>query len=253
MSVRQLLRRIAASLAILLMLANAASGEDRVTVFAAASLTDAVTEIARSFEAKTGNAVSLSFAGSPTLARQIDAGAPVDLFVSADSAWMDWLVKRDRIVATTRIEIAGNRLVLAVRQETENWADPEKLIKTARVAIADPESVPAGRYAKEALEKLDWWQSRSPKTIYTENVRLTLAMLARGTVEAAIVYESDVLIEPRVRALYTFSTETHAPIIYPAAITKQSKNTAARAFLSFLSSPEAKAVFTKLGFPAKLR
>ncbi len=227
--------------------ASPAIATEKYLIFAAASMKDALEEIATSYRVDTGNTLVLSLAGTSKLARQIDHGAPADIVISADEQWMDWLAERSLIKPDSRISIAGNRLVIAVRREVENWAGPIKMLTDGLAAIADTDAIPAGRYAKQALSGMGKWQQVSKRAVSTENVRLALALLVRGEVEAAIVYASDVNAEPQVRAAYYFAPQTHSKIAYPAALTSIAANGATEA-LAFLSEPKAQAIFAKHGF-----
>ncbi len=222
---------------------------ERILVFAAASLQEALTEIGDDFEKKTGHNVVISTAASSTIARQVAAGAPAQLVITADVEWMNWLEDRKAIDPASRKIIAGNTLVLAVRNEVENWADPEKLLIQSRFAMAESASVPAGRYARQALISQEIWQLAKSNAIFTENVRVALAMVARGDVGAAIVYGSDVAIEPRVRVLVEFKPTDHDAILYHSALTLKA-GAAAQSLQDYLRGPEAGKVFEKLGFAA---
>lgn len=233
--------------------APAHAAEKDILVFAAASLTDVLSEAAKDYEAETGNKVVLSFAGSSVLARQIAAGSPADLFVSADEAWMDDLEKRDQIDTLSRFDLAINQLVLIAPKAskvdvmlTSNFVLSE-VLQGRRLAVADPASVPAGRYAKEALTSLDMWADLEPHLARAENVRLALAYVARGEAPFGIVYKTDAMAEPRVRIVDTFPDRTHKPITYPAALVKPVTQEA-QAFLSYLRSDKAQAIFAKAGF-----
>ncbi len=224
-----------------------AAADDRLLVFAAASLTDVLTEVSAVYGDETGVSVTFAFAGSGTLARQIEAGAPADVYVSADKLWMDWVVGKGRVAGDSPVAFASNRLVIAVRNETENWVYPEGLITTSRFAMGEPESVPAGRYARQALKENGLWDQAREQAVFGENVRVTLRRLTLGEVGAAIVYRTDVLADPAVRSIYAFAEESHEPIAYLAAPVKGGSNSAAR-FVQWLSSAEAKTVLEKHGF-----
>jgi molybdate transport system substrate-binding protein len=223
-----------------------------LTVFAAASLKDVLAEIGRLFETETTTPVTASLAGSGQLAKQIEAGAPADVFISADSVWMDWLAERHRIKPETRRDIAGNRLVLiapAASQSTlSDLARLAETLGTDRLAIAQPDSVPAGRYAKDALTKLGLWDGLSAHLAATENVRAALLLVSRGEAPFGIVYASDAKADASVRVLLSFPDNTYGPIVYPAAVIAASTHPAAADFVAYLSSARAKAVFEKAGF-----
>ncbi len=224
-----------------------ALAQERYLIFAAASLKDAMEEIALAFEVDTGDQLVLSLAGTSKLARQIDHGAPADIFISADRQWMNWLAERGHIAVSDQKNIAGNRLVLAARYETENWSDPVAMLTKGLAAMADPDSIPAGRYAKEALVKMGIWQDVFKIMVRTENVRIALSLVVRGEVETAIVYHSDVQSEVDVRAVYTFDKRYHTPIQYPAGIIKGARG-GARTVLDYLTSPAARNIFKRNGF-----
>jgi len=247
-------RWLAAALAVALWsFAGSAAIAETVTVLAAASLTDALSEIGKAYQAKTGTLPSISFAASSTLARQIEASGGADIFVSADSDWMDYLDNRGLIAHETRKNLLGNRLVLIAPAETHVTLavaphfDLVGALHGGRLAIADPDSVPAGKYAKTALTTLGVWNSVVDLTVNAENVRVALAYVARGEAPLGIVYETDALGEKRVRIVGTFPKSSHVPIVYPIALTRDAKP-GAKGFLDFLSGPEARAIFEKDGF-----
>jgi len=247
-------RWLAAALAVALWsFAGSAAIAETVTVLAAASLTDALGEIGMAYQAKTGTLPSLSFAASSTLARQIEASRGADIFVSADSDWMDYLDNRGLIAHETRRNLLGNHLVLIAPAEARltlaiaSHFDLVGALHGGRLAIADPDSVPAGKYAKTALTTLGVWNSVVDLTVNAENVRVALAYVARGEAPLGIVYMTDAIGEKRVRMVATFPESSHAPIVYPAALTRDAKP-GAKDFLDFLSGPEARAIFEKDGF-----
>ncbi len=245
--------KFASSLAgsIALVLATAwqpAGADDEVTVFAAASLKEAVESLAHDHEDACGCTIRTVLGGSGTLARQIAAGAPADLFVSADIVWMDWLIDRAGVDKATMKVVATNRLVVAVPQAAAE-RDLAALLSQNRFAIGDPASVPAGRYGRAALESRSLWRQVSANAVFTENVRVALAMVARADVGAAVVYRSDLRLEPGVRAAHEFAATEHPPIVYAAALTPTASDTARR-FAAFLASPSAARRFVELGFAA---
>ncbi len=247
-------RKLVAALALLLVAAVPACAGDRGTlVFAAASLTDVLTRVGADYEAATGKRVTFSFAGSSVLARQIEAASPADMFISADEAWMDHLAARDLIEADTRLDLLGNRLVLIAPATSdlqltiaENFPLATALDK-GRLAIADPEAVPAGKYARVALTSLGVWQSVAGHLAQAENVRIALAYVARGETPLGIVYETDAKSQPRVRIVDVFPAGSHPPVTYPVALLKNAGPDAA-AFLAYLHSDAAKAIFAEAGF-----
>jgi len=238
-------------LALLLALPAAAQGKT-VTVFAAASLTDSLKQAADAYKARTGTAITLSFNASSTLARQIEQGAPADIFFSADTDWMDYLEKAGDIAPGTRRDLLGNRLVLVAASDAKPAPriapgfDLAGALGSGKLAMADPASVPAGKYGKTALTVLGVWDRVAAKVVQAENVRVALEYVARGEAPFGIVYATDAKIAP-VKVVGTFPENSHPPIIYPVALTK-SASPAARAFLTFLEGPEARAIFEKAGF-----
>jgi molybdate transport system substrate-binding protein len=247
-------RSVAFALVVVLAATQSAVAQAaQVTVFAAASLTDALTEIGKEYQRDTGRSVIFSFGASSALAKQIEASSGPDIFVSADSEWMDYLDSRGLVQHDTRKNLLGNHLVLiAPRTSTVNLTiDPHFNLVGAlhggRLAIADPDSVPAGKYARTALSVLGVWNSVVDRTANAENVRVALAYVARGEAPLGIVYSTDAQSEPNVRIVGTFPDSTHPAIVYPAALTKDAKP-AARPFLDYLSGPQARAVFEKAGF-----
>lgn len=239
--------------ACLLALLPAARGvqADSVTVFAAASLKTALDEIVAGFEAATGHDVSVALAGSSALARQIQAGAPADLFISANRAWMDVLDRDGLLAPGTRVDLVSNRLVLiapapADQIEIDASLDLLSRLGDGRLAMALVQAVPAGIYGKAALEHLGLWQAVAPRVAQTDNVRAALALVALGEAPLGLVYASDAQAEPRVGVVGTVPRDTHPPILYPAAVLRDKP--AARTLLAHLQSPAAQAVFAAQGF-----
>jgi molybdate transport system substrate-binding protein len=197
--------------------------------------------------------VTLSFGASSTLARQIEQGARADLFLSADSDWMDYLQKKSLIADVSRKNLLGNRLVLVAgpgakpAPKIAPHFDLAGALGDRRLALADPASVPAGRYAKAALTALGVWDRIASKVVQAENVRVALEYVARGEAPYGIVYATDAKVAPAVRVVGTFPDSTHAPIVYPAALTRTA-SPGAKAFLDFLGSAQARTVFEKAGF-----
>ncbi|WP_209008513.1 molybdate ABC transporter substrate-binding protein [Roseibium polysiphoniae] len=233
------------------MLCDQAQAAGKITVFAAASMTEALTEIGQAFEASTGTEVVFSFAGTGTLARQIEAGAPADVFVSADEAWMDYVSAKGAVKPDTIRAVAANTLVLIGSEEAKPLRlKPDEISQRLagnRLAIADPETVPAGRYGKDALEATGLWQGVSGTLAPMDNVRVALASVARGDTPLGLVYGSDALVEPRVKVLAVFPEESHPKIRYPAAETTEASEEAA-VFMAFLLRAEAQDIFRRLGF-----
>ena len=241
------------ALAIFAPAVSAQDGE-RLTVFAAASTTDAVTEVLERFEAETGVAGVASFASSSTLARQIAAGAPADVYISANLSWMDHLDARKALRADSRLGLLGNRLVLVSAAGSGFDCDPgagcdlAAALGDQRLAVGDPDHVPAGLYTKQALQALDQWESVAPKLAPTSDVRAALVLVARGETPAGIVYATDAALLPELRVVAALPAGSHDPIVYPAAVTAESAHPAAADFLRYLTGPEARAVFARHGF-----
>lgn len=223
-----------------------------LNVFAAASLNDAMKEIAKSYEASSGDKLKFNFAASSVLAQQIKHGAPADVFFSADEAKMDDLAKARLIDGETRRSVLSNTLVIVVNSDVNpQIASPKDLTKPAigHIALAEPQSVPAGIYAKEYLQKIDLWKRVIDKVVPTENVRACLAAVEAGNAEVGIVYKTDALISRKVKIAYEVSVKDGPKISYPLAVLKDSKNGAqAKKFVEYLNSAEARAVFTEFGF-----
>jgi len=235
-----------------LVFAPAAHAQTTITVFAASSLTDSMKAIAGAYEKKTGTKVALSFGGSNTLAQQIDQGAPADVFMSADTDWMDFLARNSRIDPATRRNLLGNRLVLVGGADSKPLTiapnfDLSGAIGSGKLALADPNSVPAGKYGKAALTALGVWDSVAAKIAPAENVRVALEYVSRGEAPYGIVYETDAKVAPAVHIVAAFPENTHPPIVYPVALTKTA-SPAAKDFLTYLSGPDSKAIFEKAGF-----
>jgi molybdate transport system substrate-binding protein len=224
-----------------------------VTVFAAASLADAMKEIAKDYQRDKGKTVAVSLAASSVLARQIEASSGADIFISADLDWMDYLDQKGLIDRASRKNLLGNRLVLVAAKDSKLQLiiaphfDLRSALKGGRLAIADPDSVPAGKYGRTALTALGAWDGVKDRLATAENVRVALAYVARGEVPLGIVYETDAKSEPAVRVVGIFPETSHPPILYPAALTKDAKP-AAKDFLAYLASPTARAVFVRDGF-----
>jgi molybdate transport system substrate-binding protein len=222
-----------------------------VTVFAAASLTDSLKAVADAYKARTGVTVTLSFGASSTLARQIDQGARADIFMSADTDWMDFLQKGGLLAA--RKDLLGNQLVLIAALDSKAAPriaphfDLAGALGDGRLALADPASVPAGKYAKAALTSLGVWESVASKVAPAENVRVALEYVARGEAPFGVVYATDARVAPSVKVVGIFPEDSHAPITYPVALTK-SASPAAKDFLVFLSGSSARAIFQRAGF-----
>ena len=234
---------------------RAAVGQTKpVLVFAAASLKNALDDIAAQYERETGRKVSISYGASNALAKQIEAAAPADLFISADLDWMDYLQTRSLIKPETRGNLLGNRLVLVAPKDSQASIKIApgfplvELLGGGRLAMADPKAVPAGRYGRAALESLGVWQAVEPRVAAAENVRAALALVSRGEAPLGIVYQTDAAADRNVRVVGTFPDNTHPPIIYPIALTANSANPDAPAFLDYIRSPAARPLFERQGF-----
>jgi len=229
--------------------------EDKlITVFAAASMKNALDDIDAAFSAKTGVKVTVSYAASSTLAKQIEQGAPADIFVSADTDWMDYATAKKTINEPTRVNLLGNSIVLIAPKDSKldtvaigPGFDLAKLAGDGKIATGDVKSVPVGKYAKAALEKLGAWRSAEPKFAMADSVRAALTLVARGEAALGIVYATDAKVEPGVKIVGTFPADSHPPIIYPVAATTTAKPEA-NDYLSYLRSSAAKAVLEKYGF-----
>jgi len=238
--------------------AGRTAGEDapaQLLVFAAASLSEALDEVGRVFTTRTGVRVDASYAASSVLAKQIEAGAPADAFFSADLAWVDYLDERGLLKRGSRRDVLGNSLVLIasadspLRLSVAPGFDLTAALGEGRLATADPDSVPAGKYARAALTKLGVWQSVSDRLVRGENVRAALAYVARGEAPLGIVYQTDAQAEKRVRVVDVFPEDSHPPITYALARTVRARPEAAR-FADFLASETARQIFTRYGFTA---
>jgi molybdate transport system substrate-binding protein len=230
-----------------------ASAQD-IVMFAAASLTNALDAAAQVFELQGGAHAKISYAASSVLAKQIENGAPADIFISADLDWMDYLEQRHLIRTSTRENLLGNRLVLIApadsteKIEIKPRMDLVGLLGGGRLAMADPDTVPAGRYGKAALEKLGVWDSVKAAVAPAENVRAALGYVSRRETPLGIVYATDAAADPNVKVVAVFPDDTHPPIVYPAALTAASINPNAARLLEFLGSPAARPIFEKQGF-----
>jgi molybdate transport system substrate-binding protein len=231
-----------------------AEGGDLV-VFAAASLKNALDDVNKQWQKDTGNSAKISYAGTSALAKQLEQGAPAQLFISADIRWMDYVEKKDLIRKETRSNLLGNRIVLiAPKDKAKGKAldikpgfDLAKTIGEGRLAMANVEAVPAGRYGKASLQKLGLWASVSGKLAQAENVRAALLLVSRGEAPAGIVYRTDAASDKGVTIIGTFPQDTHPPIIYPIALTTSAGPDAA-AFLAYMKSAKAKPLFEAQGF-----
>jgi molybdate transport system substrate-binding protein len=231
-----------------------ASASGKVTIFAAASLKTALDEVSAAWRAGTGKETTNAYAASSALAKQIEAGAPADIFISADLDWMKYLADRKLIAEGTEVRLLGNALVLVAPAGSPAAVtiapgfDLAGLLKGGRLAVADVKAVPAGKYAKAALQSLGAWQGVEDSLAQAENVRAALKLVSAGEAPAGIVYQTDAREDENVKLLGTFPADSHPPIIYPAARLAASSNADAGAFLQFLQSSTAQDIFTAHGF-----
>jgi molybdate transport system substrate-binding protein len=242
------------AVAMSLAIASPFAAAENVTVFAAASLKEAMDEQGQEFERDTGNRVVVSYGASNALAKQIEAGAPADLFISADLDWMDYVSQRNLVAPNARFDLLRNTLVLIapVASASTLKIAPNFGLAAAlggeKLAMANPDSVPAGKYGKAALEKLGVWASVEGRVARAENVRAALALVSRGETPFGIVYRTDALADKGVKVVDTFPSDTYPAIVYPAALLAASKTAAARALLDYLRSPPARVIWEKYGF-----
>jgi molybdate transport system substrate-binding protein len=225
-----------------------------LTVFAAASMKNALDDIDAAYTAKTGVKIVASYAASSALAKQIEQGAPADIFASADTDWMDYSIGKKAINEATRVNLLGNSIVLIAPKDSKidnvtigPGFDLSKLAGDGKIATGDVKAVPSGKYARAALEKLGAWRAAEPKFAMTENVRAALALVARGEAVLGIVYSTDAKVEPGVKIVGTFPADSHPAIIYPVAATATAKTEAAD-YQAFLRTSGAKAIFETYGF-----
>lgn len=227
-----------------------------VTVFAAASLSNALQNVGKAYQEKTGNALKFSFAASSVLAKQIEAGAPAQIFISADERWMDYLADAKLIAPETRVSPIGNRLVLIAPADStvspvaiDAGLDIEALAgRDGRIAVGDPQHVPAGTYAQQALENLKLWKKAEPRLVRTDNVRAALALVETGEAPLGIVYATDAAASKRVKVIGTFPIEGHTRITYPFAMIAGQDGSEAKQVFNFVTSDEALAIFSRHGF-----
>lgn len=249
------MRRFLAVVAIALCaFALPARAQEPVTVFAAASLKNALDAINAAWSQEAGKEATISYAGSSALAKQIEEGAPADLFISADLDWMAYLSERDLIDTASERRLLGNRIVLVapagstVELSIAPGFDLAGALGDGRLAMANVDAVPAGRYGKAALESLGVWDGVADKVAQAENVRAALQLVALGEAPLGIVYQTDATAEPGVRVVGSFPEDSHDQIVYPAALTATSANPAAAAFLDYLQGDAARAIFEGQGF-----
>lgn len=238
---------------------NAKAAESEVVVFAAASTTNAIAEIAELYAACNLGRVTPSFASSSTLAKQIENGAPADVFLSANEKWMDYLQEKKLLVKGTRFDLLGNRIVLIAPKDSalkHIEVAPGMSLKAALgedglLSMGDPDYVPAGMYGKKALESLSSWDPIKNRIAPMKDVRAALVLVERGEAPLGLVYATDAAISKKVRVVGVFPADSHSPIVYPVAAVAGGRTTAARRFMNFLKTPEARAVFEKYGFAVR--
>jgi molybdate transport system substrate-binding protein len=239
--------------------AQAAAAENEVVVFAAASTTNAITDIGEMYATRGLGHITPSFASSSTLAKQIASGAPADVYLSANKKWMDFLEEKNAVDKATRFDLLGNRIVLIVPLDSsvKRVAVDNKLKLAAllggegRLSMGDPDHVPAGMYGKKAMENLGLWEQVQGRLAPMKDVRAALVLVERAEAPLGLVYATDAAISKKVRVAGMFPTQSHPPIVYPVAAVAGGKADAAAAFMGFLKSAEAKAVFAKYGFEVR--
>lgn len=246
---------IASGLAAALISAPVAARAEQVTVFAAASLTNALQDIAKAYGETSKDTIRFSFAASSDLAKQMEAGAPANIFVSADNKWVDYAQSKDLIIPDSRTPLLSNALVLIVPADKartvtiDDKLDVNALLgPDGKLATGITESVPVGIYAKAALTKLGLWDQFRPRIVGAESVRAALALVERGEAAAGIVYATDAAIAKNVKVAGIFPASSHPEIVYPFALVKGQDTPAAKAFFAYLKGPAAKAIFVKYGF-----
>ncbi|MEJ2765032.1 molybdate ABC transporter substrate-binding protein [Photobacterium sp. MCCC 1A19761] len=235
--------------------AGSASAAEKVTVFAAASLTNAMKEVAALYEQQTGTGSTLSFASSSALARQIAQGAPADIYLSANEKWMNYVAQQEAIEPQSRKTLLTNRLVMVAPtgypadqiEVTASW-DLTAALQGTRLATGDPNHVPAGMYAQQSLENLGLWQQAMPLLARANNVRSALLLVERQEALLGIVYKTDALVSEKVKIVAELPASSHTPISYPAALVKGQADDAVRAYYDFLQSDQARVIFEKYGF-----
>jgi molybdate transport system substrate-binding protein len=245
---------VAAACLAITSLSGVVLAADKITVFAAASLKNALDEVNAAYKVQSGVDVSASYAASSALAKQIESGAPADVFISADVQWMDYLSGKKLVTDETRKNLLGNTLVLVAGKdavkpvEIKKGFDLIELLGDGKLAMGAVDSVPAGKYGKQALESLGVWSSVESHVAQAENVRAALVLVAKGEAPYGIVYRTDAAAEKNVSVVGTFPEDSHAPIVYPAAIVASSQNSRAGPYLAFLQSATARTIFETQGF-----
>ncbi len=232
----------------------AANAADKITVFAASSLKNALDAVNASWKADASKEAIISYAASSALAKQVEEGAPADVFISADLNWMKYLTDKNLVTPGTEVKLLGNQIVLVAPKDSKAETKIEKdfklseLIGDGKLAMGNIESVPAGKYGKAALESLGVWASVESKVAQAENVRAALKLVSTGEAALGIVYQTDAKADATVKVVGTFPEDSHPAIIYPAAVTAASKNADAGEFVKYLQSDKAKAIFEEQGF-----
>ncbi|MDR6817841.1 molybdate transport system substrate-binding protein [Neorhizobium sp. 2083] len=244
----------AAAFVALASFAAPAAAQEKVTVFAAASMKNALDNANKAWAVQGGKDVTVSYAASSALAKQIESGAPADIFISADLDWMKYVSDKKLVKEDTKFNWLGNRIVLVAAKDAAKPVDIKPgfdlagLLKGGRLAMGEPNSVPAGKYGKAALEKLGAWSAVEKSVASAESVRAALALVSRGEAPYGIVYQTDAAADPGVAIVGTFPADTHPPIVYPIAILSESKSKDAAAYLDYLKSAKAAPFFEKEGF-----
>lgn len=231
---------------------SSAIAEQKVTVFAAASLTNAISEIVTAYESENPQKIQTSLAASSMLAKQIENGAPADIFMSADTKWMNYLQEKDLLKTNSKTNLLGNRLVLIAPKGKAFKVDMKQDFNfnnafAGKLCTGEVESVPAGIYAKQSLKALNWWDAIKSRVVGTQDVRAALTLVERGECDAGIVYETDAKVTEKVETIAAFPDASHDAIVYPLSLTKNAKPEAS-GFYNYLKSEKAKAVFVKYGF-----
>jgi molybdate transport system substrate-binding protein len=257
MSIRTPVLAFLATVALTSVLTGApqqATAQETLTVFAAASMKNALDDVSKAFTDKTKVSVSASYAASSALAKQLESGAPADIFISADLEWMTYSIDKKTIKAGSNFNLLGNRLVLIAPRDSKlidvkiaPGFDLAGLAGDGRIATGDVRAVPVGKYAKAALEKLGVWQKAEPKMAMAENVRAALTLVSRGEAPLGIVYETDAKVEPNVKVIGVFPPDSYPPVIYPVAQTVNAKPDAKK-YLDFLRTGTAQVIFERYGF-----
>ncbi len=241
--------------AVLMLISIVSNAQDKVTIFAAASLTNAISDIATQYEKEQAVQIQTSFASSSTLAKQIEKGAPADIFISADTKWMNYLQDKALLKVDSRVNLLGNQLVLIAPKNRAFKVDMVKDFDIAsafsgKLCTGQIDSVPAGIYAKQSLMSLNWWDAIKMRIVGTQDVRAALIFVERGECDAGIVYATDAKVSNKVEVLSTFPETSHESIVYPLALVKTA-NAAATSFYDYLKSEKAKVIFRQYGFTTK--